>query len=70
MEAVTEHNVARLHTSGQPIATIQAVHTGPNAAKVSSEDAGGLQPIVCLVHGARVMLTANLWVDMGLCSHP
>ena len=66
IEAVVEHNVTRLRTSGQPIATIKAVHTGPNAAKASSDDAGGLQPIICLAHGARVMLTANLWVDKGL----
>ena len=44
IESVVEHNVARLHTSGQPVATIKAIHTGPNAAKASSEDAGGLQP--------------------------
>ena len=37
-----------------------------NAAKTSSDDAGGLEPIICLAHGACVMLTANLWVDMGL----
>ena len=66
IEAVVEHNVSRLHASGQPIATIKAIHTGPNASKASSEDAGGLEPIICLAHGARVMLTANLWVDMGL----
>ena len=66
VEAVVEHNVARLHASGQPIATIKAIQTGPNAAKASSEDAGGLEPIICLARGARVMLTANLWVDMGL----
>ena len=66
IEAVVEHNVARLRASGQPIATIKAIHTGPNAAKASSDDAGGLEAIICLAHGARVMLTANLWVDMGL----
>ena len=35
IEAVVEHNVARLRASGQPIATIKAIHTGPNAAKAS-----------------------------------
>ena len=66
VEAVVEHNVSRLRASGQPIATIKAIHTGPNASKASSEDAGGLEPIICLARGAHVMLTANLWVDMGL----
>ena len=66
IEAVVEHNVSRLCASGHPIATIKAVHRGPNAAKASSEDAGGLDPIICLAHELRVMLTANLWVDKSL----
>ena len=66
IEAVVEHNITRLHASGHPVAIIKAVHSGPNASKASSEDAGGLESIVCLAHNARVMLTSNLWVDMGL----
>ena len=63
VEAVVEHNVSRLCASGHPVATIKAVHPGPNA---SSEHAGGLESIICLAHNTRVMLTSNLWVDMGL----
>ena len=44
VEAVVEHNVARLHASGHPVATIKAIHAGPNASKASSEDAGGWSP--------------------------
>ncbi len=66
LEAVVEHNVSKLHACGKPVATIKAVHSGPNASKGSSDDAGGLEPIVCLAKGARVMLSSNLWVDMGL----
>ena len=66
VEAVVEHNVSKLHACGQPVATIKAVHSGPNASKGSSDDAGGLEPIVCLAKGAHVMLSSNLWVDMGL----
>ena len=66
VEAVVEHNVAQLHASGQPIATIKAVHTGPNAAKAPADDAGGLEAVICLAKSARVMLTSNLWVDVGL----
>ena len=66
VEAVVEHNVSKLHASGQPVATIKAVHTGANASKASSDDAGGLEPVVCLGKSARVMLSSNLWVDMGL----
>ena len=66
VEAVVEYNITQLQASGQPIATIKAVHTGPNAAKASADDAGGLEAVVCLAKSARVMLTSNLWVDVGL----
>ena len=66
VEAVIDHNVSKLHACGQPVAIIKAVHSGPNASKGSSDDAGGLEPVVCLAKGARVMLSSNLWVDMGL----
>ena len=56
IDAVVEHNIAKLHSSGQPVAT---VYSGPNAAKVSTEDAGGLEPMLCFAHEARVMLTVN-----------
>ena len=65
-EAVVEYNVSKLQACGQPIATIKAVHTGPNAAKASPDDASGLEAIICLAVGARVMLSSNLWVEMGL----
>ena len=66
IEAVVEHNISKLRASGHPVATIKAVHSGQNASKASSEDAGGLESIICLACNARVMLTSNLWVDMGL----
>ena len=66
VQAVAEYNVAKLHNTGEPIATIKAVHTGPNASKASPEDASGVEPVICLARGARVMLTSNLWTDAGL----
>ena len=66
VEAVVEYNIKKLHACGQPVATIKAVHTGANASKASVDDAGGLHPVVCLARGARVMLSSNLWVEMGL----
>ena len=63
VEAIVEHNV---RANGQPIANIKAIHTGLNASKASPDDAAGLEPTICIAHGARVMLTANLWVDVGL----
>ena len=66
VDAVVEYNVIKLKDSGQPIATIKAVHTGANANKASSDDANGLEAVVCLARSARVMLTSNLWVEVGL----
>lgn len=65
-QAVANHNVNKQHANGQPVAVIKAIHTGPGASKASSEDAGGLEPVICITHGARVVLCANLWVDVGL----
>ena len=66
VEAVVEYNINKLHACSQPVAMIKAVHTGANASKASADDAGGLYPVVCLAEGARVMLSSNLWVEMGL----
>lgn len=68
VESVVEYNINYLHSLNKRIAFIKAQHTGNNASKASSDDAGGLEPIVHLVNSSRVMLTANLWVEavMGL----
>ena len=66
LEAVVDYNVSKLHSCGYPVATIKAVHSKPNASKASSDDAGGLEPIINLYVSAHVMLSANLWVEMGL----
>ena len=68
IEAVAEYNVTKLHANGQPIATVKALHTGANASKASPDDAAGLEPMICTAHGARVMLTANLWTEVGLAN--
>ena len=66
VEAVAEHKVASLQSSGQPIAIIKVIHTGPSASKASSDDASGLELVVSLAHSARLMLISNLWVETGL----
>lgn len=66
VNAVAEHNLEMLHNNGQPVAEIKDVHRGPRAHTATSEDAGGLEPVVHVGCGARVMLTSNLWVDAGL----
>ena len=47
IEAVAEHNVAKLCASGQPIAVLRAVHTGPGASKATLDDACGLHCTLC-----------------------
>jgi len=66
VQSVAEFNITQLQDINKPIATIKAVHTGHNASKASSEDAGGLDPIIHLAHMARVMLISNLWIEAGL----
>ena len=66
VEDVADYNANRLMDCGHPIAEIKAVHTGGNASSASPDDAGGLDPVVKLAKSARVMLTSNLWVEMGL----
>ena len=63
--AMSEYNVAKLHANGQPVAVIKAVHSGPGASKVSIDDTGGLEPIVCLDQKARVMLISQPLVQAG-----
>ena len=63
---VADYNATKLRANTQPVAAIEAIHSGPRASKIPASDAGGLEPIVYLAHGARVMLTANLWVQVGL----
>ena len=66
-EKVAELNMTRLKSLGQPIAVIKARHS-IGAQKLSADDMGGLEPIVYLSKGAKVMLTINLWTDVGLCN--
>lgn len=53
---------------GTPIAAINAIHSGVNAAAATPDDAGGLYPTVLIAEGAKVMLTANIWQQVGLCN--
>ncbi|XP_066915540.1 uncharacterized protein [Clytia hemisphaerica] len=66
-EAVNEHNTKMLDSLQSPIAVIKAKNTPPSASKLSSEEFS-LTNKVFLSKGARVMLTRNLWPDVGLCN--
>ena len=50
------------------IAHISARHSSPLTKKMASDDMSGLQSVVFVAKGARVMLTMNLWSSVGLCN--
>ena len=66
-EQVANYNHEQLAKLGHPIAHINARHSSVLAKKISS-DMSGLEPVVFLAKGARVMLTMNLWSIVGLCN--
>ena len=62
IETVCEYNLTKLKDNRHPVVAIKAVHSGPNASKAYSNEAGVLQPVAHLAKGPRVMLSSNLWV--------
>ncbi|XP_078352432.1 uncharacterized protein LOC144637171 [Oculina patagonica] len=67
-QSVAKYNFEKLHSLGTPIVRISAVHSGRNARAAKSDDAGGLDSEIFLARGAAVMLTSNLWQEVGLCN--
>jgi ATP-dependent DNA helicase PIF1 len=63
---VKETNYGRLAAVNQPVKKILARHKGRNAIKATEEEADNLCPDIHLCIGARVMLTTNLWTEIGL----
>ena len=61
--SVDQYNIQKLQELGTPIARINAIHSGAIAAA-----ANGLESVVFLAPGSRVMLTANLWPEVGPCN--
>lgn len=67
-EVVANFNLELLQSLKKSIYPIKAKHNNSKAAKISSEEYGGLDPLIHLAVGAKVMLTRNLWVENGLCN--
>jgi hypothetical protein len=63
---VRETNFEKLLAVNQPVKTVRAQHKGRNATKATEEEADNLCPELQLCVGARVMLTTNLWTELGL----
>ena len=63
-----EFKDAQLNKLDHPVAKINACHSSASAKRIPTEDMSGLEPVVFLAKGAKVMLTMNLWSSVGLCN--
>ena len=67
-EQVATNNYEQLIKTAQPIAQINASHSPLEAKKMPCDEMSGLHPTIHLAKGAKVMLTMNLWANVGLCN--
>ena len=67
-EQVANYNHEQLSKLEHPVAHINAKHSSATPKNILSEDMSGLEPMIFLAKGARVMLTMNLWSSVGLCN--
>ena len=63
---VNRFNGEKLTELEKPVARVSAVHTGANARRASADTAEGLERDLYLAKGAKVMLTKNLYQQVGL----
>ena len=63
---VKRYNGTKLRELGTSVLKVEASHSSASARKASAELAQGLHRDVFLVQGAKVMLTRNLWSEVGL----
>lgn len=62
---VRDTNFEKLAGVSQPVRTVRAQHKGRDAARPSEEEVDNLCPELQLCLHARVMLTTNLWTELG-----
>ena len=67
-DQVGTYNYNKLLELHQPIALIEAHHSSSVAKGISPEEMCGLVPSLFLAREASVMLTMNLWAEVGLCN--
>ena len=68
-DKVATDNYQKLKQLQQIIVQINAHHSSRKAKCLSSEDIGGLEPTIYLSKQARVKLTRNLWLYLGVRTH-
>ena len=66
--SVAKYNFEKLQYLGSPVARISALPSGRNAKNATSDDADGLDAVMCFARGAPVTLTCNLWKEVGMCN--
>ncbi|KAK3929809.1 ATP-dependent DNA helicase [Frankliniella fusca] len=65
-QEVSDHNNKKLVGLDVPVARLPARHNNAKAKAGSADVAQGLESVVYLAKGARVMLRSNLWLAAGL----
>ena len=60
----TNHN--RLAATNRPVKKLAAEHRGRGASAATEEEADNLSAEIFVCIGARIMLTTNLWTEIGL----
>ncbi|KAE8736723.1 hypothetical protein FOCC_FOCC017822, partial [Frankliniella occidentalis] len=65
-DEVAAHNIKKLQELDSPVARLPAKHNNATAKRGSADDAAGLEPVVYLAKGAKVMLRSNMWLETGL----
>lgn len=63
---VRETNYNRLAATNQPVKKLTAEHKGRGASAATEEEADNLSAEIYVCIGARIMLTTNLWTEIGL----
>ena len=66
--SVANYDYEKLSNLTTPVAHISAVYSGRNAKASTSDDAEVFDAVIFRATGAAVMLTCNLWQDVGLCN--
>ena len=64
--SVTDYNKLHLAQTAPPVLRCMAKHNCSSAKKASADDADGLESMVLLAEGAKVMITRNLWTSKGM----
>lgn len=65
---VNEYNHYHLDRLGRPVLQIAAKNVGLGAAAAPDDKEGNLAKEIPVCIGARLMLTSNLWQQVGLCN--